>query len=116
MLGGIRASSIRQRLSNRTVQGFVVIARDQIVATVVFVLALASVMNSRADVPDTDNRIAVLALTFVLVLLWRPVARLPTYGLMSRMASDYGRADLGVPVAIISWGLFLFFAYTVVFR
>ena len=50
MVGGTRASSIRQRLSNRTVQEFVVIAKDQVVAPVVFLLTLGASVTANLTI------------------------------------------------------------------
>ena len=89
---------------------------DQIVATAVFLAAIARCLTRDSAPDDTGDRIGALSLAYALVLFWRVVAALPVFGIFESMATDYRNPDLRVPTALIAWGVFLFLSFAVVFR
>lgn len=81
--------------------------KDLIVATILAVVAATVVWQREPRPEDWENRLAGLVFAYVLVLGWRLIAAMPTYGIIERFASDYRTANLRVPVAICIWLLFL---------
>lgn len=91
------------------------IARDQIVATVLFGATVAVMLNREPAPEKLDDRLVALAIVYVAVLLWRLIAKIPVFGLIERFASDYRTANMNVLTAIICWLLFLFFCAAAAF-
>ncbi|MEM7405099.1 MAG: hypothetical protein AAF458_07380 [Pseudomonadota bacterium] len=81
--------------------------KDLLAATVIAAVAAAALMQRDPRPDNWQDRLAGLVFAYALVLCWRLIARVPTYGIFERFASDYGKADMRAPVAICLWLLFL---------
>ena len=82
------------------------------------VLALVAALIAWAHDPphaDLEDRLFGLGFAWLMVIGWRLIAQMPTFGLVERLASDYRTFDAGPITAILTWIIFLLAAGAVAF-
>lgn len=91
-------------------------ARDQLVATVIALVAAMAVWLHDPPHDDLEDRLAAIGFAWLMVMGWRLLAKWPSFSFIHRFATDYRTFRPGPVFAVITWLLFALVLGAVVFQ